>query len=462
MKKFLCLTTSLIALIGALALGGGAVAFAETEDAADGQSGAGYYPDTFETSPEFESLDDYAVGNGEYLFLEKNVMYKYGSGDVIPYEGSRKTITHLFFDNGEFYYETKDGKLYALTNFNEEDKFEDFALETPSSVELGTYYYFKNNDAYYFIDQNADEPRSLLDGFDNVKKYGNDDDGYKVYAVRTDESKQVLCTLTGKAHSDVEVKDFNLVKNIAVGDAYASLRASANEIRFVDLTPGAYMTEVDLGKLTDKSSTYFAAADKPVTVTVTADTPAALLLYTDNVGISIIAVNGKSYLIHPDNANLNNVYPPKNLENATGTATAGYIYSSPFESAGTRIKNSSGENDLIVLGEVKILQEIHRDKYPVLDGDFYYVEYKIDEETAVKGYVRSGLISTYTFNEADPEETPDPNATYEDLVKPVVLILIVLLLIAIAAGYLIYVGTSDKRKKKTEVASSDSTKQNKQ
>lgn len=455
MKKFLAITTSLIATFGALALGGSAVAFAGTDETGGSASSAGSYPDTFETSPKFGSLDDYAVGNGEYLFLEKNVMYKYGSGDVVPYEGSRKTITHLYFESGEFYYETKDGKLYALTNFNEEDKFEDFTLETPSSVELGTYYYFKNNDAYYFIDQNADEPRSLLE-VDNVKKYGNDDDGYEVYAVRTtEESKQVLCTLTGKDHSDVEVKDFDLVKNIAVGDAYASLTNAAEEIRFVDLTAGAYMTEVSLGKLTDKSSTYFSAADKPVTVTVPADTPTALLLYTDNLGISIVAVNGKSYLIHPDNANLNNVYPPKNLENAKGTATAGYIYSSPFESAGTRIKNSSGENDLIVLGEVKILQEIRKEKYPVLDGDFYYVEYEPDEKTTVKGYVRLGLISTYTFNEADPQETPDPDATYEDLIKPVVLILIVLLLIAIAAGYLIYVGTSDKRKKKNEVAATD-------
>ena len=57
-------------------------------------------------------------------------------------------------------------------------------------------------------------------------------------------------------------------------------------------------------------------------------------------------------------------------------------------------------------------------------------------------------MSTFTFNEEPPQTTPDPDATFDDVVKPVVLILIVILLIAIAVGYIVYVGTSDKRKSK--------------
>ena len=71
------------------------------------------------------------------------------------------------------------------------------------------------------------------------------------------------------------------------------------------------------------------------------------------------------------------------------------------------------------------------------------------------------MISTFTFNEDPPVKTPDPEATTEDLIKPVVLVLIVLLLIAIAAGYLIYIGTSDKRKKKNEAAPTDNKNQDK-
>ena len=135
------------------------------------------------------------------------------------------------------------------------------------------------------------------------------------------------------------------------------------------------------------------------------------------------------------------------------------MYSAPFVSASTLIKNSAGK-DMIVSGSITIIKKFTKSEYSVLDGDFYLIEY-VDGETPIRGYVRCGLITTHVFIEDPPTETPDPEETYEDLIKPVVLILLVLLLIAIAAGYLIYVGTSDKRKKKTEAAPTDATDENK-
>ncbi len=441
MKKFLCFTTSFCAAVCAFCLGGSA-AFAETGDAGEDIAAGRFYPKDFVITPSFDNLTDYAAGGGKYLFLENNEISEYGNERVVTYKNSRKTITDLYFEGEEFYYKTDDDCIYALENFNKADnpEIEDFVSTVKTDkITQGDFYYHYDGDVIYVL-ENHDDIR--LEGLSNLKQYGNN-----VYAVRTaDDNKQVLCTLNGAETDEVKVENFDLTENIAVGNAYDALTSSAtHDLQFVSLKSG-YMTEVDLDALKKNSSTFTVGDTVQVSA---ANEPTALLLYTETdgeEGISIIAVNGKSYLIHPDNAPFTTVYPPDDLDK-NGTATAGYIYSAPFESAGMRIKTSSGE-DTIVSGSVKILKEYKKVDRPELDGDFYYVEYKVDEETSIRGFVRHGLVSTYIFNEEPPTATPDPDATTEDLVKPVVLVLIVLLLIAIAAGYLIYIGTSDKRKKK--------------
>lgn len=456
MKKLFAITTSLIAAVGAIGLGGGAVAFAETEN------GSQYYPTEFETAPSFSNLQDYAVGNGEILFLENNKISKYGGERVVTYANPQDPVQRLYFEGGEFYYGTDDGKTYALKNFYDKQNTEiaDFTstTETEDILLSNKYNYFINNGDYYFLDKNTpSEPSVLLTGYTNLKRYGE-----TVYAVK----ENVLYTLNGTEGTVVKVKNFDITKDIKVGNAYTELKASAEQDpQFVRLTNGAYMTEVDLDKLTENSEYFIENEDGEDTGTAgktvqvnTGETPTALLLYTagnKDAGISVIAVNGKTYLIHPKDTAAKTVHPYKDSEFTEGTATEGFIYSAPYESKGTRITNLPYGTTL------KILKEIKKADNAELDHDFYYVEYKVDEETTVKGYVRFGLLSTYTFNEAPPTETPDPEETYEDLIKPVVLILLVILLIAIAAGYLIYVGTSDKRKKKAEAAATDTTKQDK-
>ena len=448
MKKFLALTTSLCAFVCALGFGGASIAFADGDDA----DGLQYYPDTFERVPEFSSLDDYAVGSdGKILFLQKNVISEYGNERVVTYTNSNAPILSLYFENGEFYYGTDDGKVYSLKNFNTDNPEENFVSTTKTTnITLqNNYHYFKTNGVYYFSDQNRpSEPNVLLEGFLNLKQYGE-----TVYAVKDN----VLYTLDGAQGAEVKVKNFELTEKIRVGNAFAALNSSARQdgLRFVRLTNDAYATEVNMNGLTEES-VMFNTGD---TVKIkTAETPTALLVYTagdDLQGISIVAINGKSYLIHPKNTEEITRHPLKDTEYKEGTATEGYIYSAPYESVGTRIAPLPyGTN-------VKIIKELKTADAPELDHDFFYVEYKVDEETTYTGYVRSKLISTFTFNEDPPVETPDPDATTEDLIKPVVLVLIVLLLIAIAAGYLIYIGTSDKRQKKSEVAATDNEKRDK-
>lgn len=439
MKKFLAVTTSLIA--GALTLSGGAAAFAET----DGTDAAEYYPASFETVPAFTNLTDYAVGDGKFLFLENNSVSEYGSERVVNYGAGRRTITALYFENGSFYYGTNDGKVYALENFNDEENNEvtDFVstVET-DKISAGDCYYHYDNDVLYVLENHDDVS---LDGFSKLKRYGE-----TVYAVK----ENVLYTLNGAESTPVKVQNFELSGKISVGGAYTKLTASPEaEPQFANLKNGAYMTEVDLDALEETSLT-FVTGD---TVKVNAASPALLLYTAGNAteGISVVAIDGKSYLIHPKDVTAVPGYPLKDTDFNKGTATEGFIYSAPYESKGTRVC-------VLPYGaSVSIVKEIKKADNPALDHDFYYVEYQTDEDTSVKGYVRFGLLSTYTFNEEAPNPTDDPDETYEDLIKPVVLILIVLLLVAIAAGYLIYVGTSDKRKKKKEAASTDSNGQNK-
>ena len=457
----MCFTTSLIAAVCAVGLGGSALAFAETEDEA---TASPYYPTTFETVPEFDELDDYAVGGGKILFLENNKISEYGGERVVTYQGNFKPITNLYFEGDAFYYKTLDKFYYALDNLNEDEnpEIENFKCNTKTNyIDFGDYlYYYNTSSGVLQVLNTATGASESLDDCTNIKEYGE-----KVYAVRTtDDNKKVLCTLNGTEKSDVTVKNFEITENIAVGSAYEKLTSSAGDLQFVSLTIGAYMTEVDLNALKDDPATFKTGDTVKVNKAET-----AILLYTNKdaadatKGISIVALKGKTYLIHPDNTKVNVVFIQE--LNKEGTATEGHIYSAPIETAGTRIKNSEGK-DVVVSGSITIIKEITKNDRPELDGDFYLITYEEKDEdgnvtATYTGYVRFGLISTHIFNEDPPTETPDPEATYEDLIKPVVLILLVLLLIAIAAGYLIYVGTSDKRKKKAEAATTDTTERDK-
>lgn len=428
-KKFLCLTTSLCAAVGALGLGSSLLAFA------DSSAGAGldYYPSSFLDVPAFDNLEDYAVGNDKVLFLQENTVYEYGNENVVKYENSRKTITALYFESGEFYYGTNDGTVYALKNFHAEEnpEVEDFnsTTETNEFTLNGAYYHYDGNEIFVL----KDHIDTKLEGFSNLKLYGD-----TVYAVK----ENVLYTLDGSAETPVQVENFYLTNKIKTGGAYEALTTHAqNELEFVSLSPDRYMTEVDLDKLTETSEFFEAGGTVKINV---GDTPTALLLYTAGDrqnGLSLIAVNGKAYILHPASTSPKTVYALQESDYKDGTITMGYVYSAPFESGGTRITG------LVSGVTVKILGEVRKDANAELKDDFYLIEYT-DGENTVKGYVRFGLLSTFTFNEDPPQTTPDPGETYDDLVKPVILVLIVLLLIAIAVGYLVYLGTSGKRKQK--------------
>lgn len=445
-KKFLAITISICAFMCAL-VGGGSVAFAKTNSARDD---AEFYPTSFETAPVFAELKDFAVGNDEILYLgkreatdERNSIYKFDAGNTPRYEHKGKDVTSLYFADDEFYYGTGDGCFYALKNLkpigSEGAPADNPQVDEPKEdnlLDFENYYYFLQENKWYVLDktQKPDPVAILLNGVENVKRYGD-----TVYAIKDN----MLYSLNGADKTEITVEDFDKAKEIKTGGAYANMTASATgTVNFVNLTDGAYMTEVNLDKLTETSEFYPTGN----TVKLSASkTPSALLLYTagnDAKGLSVVAIKDKTYLIHPKDTSPKTAYPLVESRFTEGTATEGYIHSSPFESNATKVAPlPSG-------AKLTILKEIRRADNPELDHDFYYVEYAVDETTTKRGFVRFGLLSTFTFNEDPPSATIDPDETYTDAVRTVILILVVLLLLSIAGIYLIYVGTSDKRKNK--------------
>lgn len=445
MKKFLTATTSLCAIACALGLGG-ATAFAQADDVA--LQGLDEYPvsftETFTFSADKGEVTDYAVGKNadggnSYAFLQGKVIYTYDGERLKDYTAnSQEFIEHVYYyadsENSGFCYSTRENKVYSVDNIDDTEKQEvpDFTDDTEKNLFIANGYTYTLADELLSINK-AFEDEVVLEGYKNLKKYGN-----TAYALKDN----VLYSFNGSTPTAVQITylNFDKAKEINVGDAKEALKTCDAEPAIVRFNTGEYyISEINL-KALNGSSAYFTLGETE-TMTYGKNFTAKTALLLCNTGkdgkIAIVAINGKTYMLNADN--LTKVKMP--LANKTGTVTAieGFIYASPFDSDATVITEiDSG-------AKLNILKEIKKADNPEIKYDFYLVEYGEDEDK-VTGYIPAGYVLNFTFNEAPPTESADPDATYDDLVKPVVLVLVVLLLVFIAVGYLIYMGTSDKKK----------------
>lgn len=445
MKKFIALTTSLCAVACAFGFGG-FTAFAQAD--ATPSEGLDEYPANFTETFTFDALKgevtDYAVGNNadgsdSYAFLQGKTVYTYDGERLNEYTASsQEIIERLYYNsnNGEsgFYYSTRENKVYPLGEIENDEKqpVDDFTDDTESNLFIadGYTYTLKNN---LLSINKAFEDEVVLEGYKNLKKYGD-----TAYALKDN----LLYSFDGSTPNAVEITylNFDKAKEINIGDAKEALKTYNSDPAIVRFNDGEYyISEINLQALNDEA-TYFTLGEAE-TMTYGKEFTAKTALLLCNAGkegkIAIVAINGKTYMLRADN--LTKVKTPLADKQGEGTAIEGCIYASPFDSEATVIKEiASGE-------KLTILKEIKEASNAELKYDFYLVEY-VDGEETVTGYIPAGYVLPYTFNETPPEETSDPDETYEDLVKPVVLVLVVLLLVFIAVGYLIYMGTSDKRK----------------
>ena len=431
-KKFALLTTSLCALLGAsLCLSG--VAYAESD-------GLDYYPETFLKEVSLENAKDYAVSGEKLAILRDTDICEYSNGALTAYECENKTVKSVYYapdgalcygnDNGVYYYET--------------DEKADITVETDFFIDG---YGYRVNDETGFVTVFDNQPPydpTPLEGYTNLKKCEN-----KAYAVNGGS----LYELVGKEPHKVTFNylDYTVVQKILTGGVKDALANTVENPSFVSLKQDAFATEVDLdgdnGEYFKTGNTLVIGKDeKAVTALLLAKTGA-------DDGISLVMVNDGTkcvcYIMRTADASpVNRTGAIKEMnKNATVTVADGFVYTLPFVSASTHLKTEGREYKIKSGDALKVVGEVTKADNPELLRDFYKVELSKEGETPLYGYVPIGYVSLFSYVEPPQTETPDPDYTEENIVRPAVLILLVVILALSAGGYVIFVFSSGKTKK---------------
>lgn len=426
-KKGIFFTTSLCSLLCAAFGFQNAAAFADTQN-----EGFDSYPESFTKTVKFDNLKDYAIGENKYYFLENNAVSVYEDDSYSAIEVKEKSIDSLHYDNGFFY--GAEGKIFDF----EDREAENFTCSQTGEFYINGYLYYSEGDKLCIFNRNTSELQQL-EGFSNLKNFGNTAYAVKENALyKFDGVNPLECIL--------EYSDYSPVKSINTGDTADKLKNTEGKAPvFVRINQGAFMTEItDINALSGK---YFETG-----ATIKTDAKTVLLLCTCGTddGISIVMIaetaNGKTkgncYMLRTADTRAVNRESVEKLEenSATVTIAEGFIYSSPYVCASTQAAGiKSGD-------KVEIAGVVRQNSNPEIMRDFYLVKLS----GGASGYVPHEYVSMFEYIEKEPEKTVDPDYSEEDMIKPVVLIIIVIALVLIAVGYLVYVGTSDKKKLKKD------------
>ncbi len=442
MKKLVILTTSLCLLsVGTL---GSLTAFAE-----EASEGLNTYPVSFTREVAFEDLQDYAVSEGKYAFLENNVIYEYVGDKPVKYTDER-TVTAIYYKDGKLCYGNESGVYNYETN-------EPVEISLPTSFDIGNYHYYVNSATQTVCVLNTsaaegEEAVTALAEYTLLKEYGN-----KAYAVKDSDLYEIKGVIPEKL--TLTYLDYSDTERILRGDSAEILKTSSAKPQFVALTNGAFMTEVEID---DRESDFFKTGDTVKAGKDVSATSALLLAKTgDNDEIALVMIasetDGEStcYLMNSANVRLLNREPITHIPDdktavATVTIASGYVYAAPYVCASTHI---AGETEITIQSgdKLEVLGEVTKEDNPELVRSFYKVRLEGEDKTEYVGYVPTGYVSHYTFIEKDPIETPDPDYTEENMIRQVVLVIVVVILVLAAAVYMVYTSTSGKKKNKKKI-----------
>lgn len=424
-KRFLAVFTTLL-LAGATL--GGVTAFASEEETR--------YPQDsdFIKSFTFTDLADYSVGEGTYAFAENKNVYVCEGNDRTVYS-FEKAITRLDCNEGVFY--CYDGEsVYSLP-----DKEVTQHTVPVASNEIGAgNFTYKLDGALKVSDWSNNSVYTFEGSFSNLKKY----DG-TVYA----QSENVVYKLTGNTAEliDLSYADYTSTKYIAVGECADRLK-NYTSLEFVEIDAGTYMTDVDLTSL---DGNYFETEN---TSRTKEKQTALLLCRTGNS--AVVAIGDTSYILLGEKAKTPsgkiNCFVEPEFENATVTGSR--IYASPYVIIGTSaLANASGT---IVSLTRKLVFE------GVLGSAFYEVQYRTEGGSIKTGYVADGFLTEYIIEDNKPPAVvDDPEYSEDSNLKTVLIVFAVVVLALAAVGYLAYVSTSGKAKKKEAPAPSTDTNKEK-
>lgn len=440
-KKFAALTISLCTALAAL-LSGGIAAFAEGTDPAET-----FYPeDKFiqNVNDNLGSVSDFAVNGNSYAFTSGgNIISVIEKGKTRTDYDIGSKVNAVDCADGVFYYRNGSNDTFSLPE--KQPAAHVFQKLDGIGTDIYPYNYYLDDDGVLTVTNKADKSFTTLEDYSCVKRYGD-----VIYALNGGKLYSID-GVTPKEITDLTYSDYSAANSIHIGaTAEKLLNFNIDELHFVSVKGGAYMTEVDLNNI---SGTVFVVGK--TVISGEADAPAAgkeaLLMCTtgENDGVAVILISGKCYIMNAANTESversNALTPPaEGHASATVSIALGYAYSSPHVSNGTKLFEIKSGDAVEVLG--KILKTTSGE----LVRDFYKIKYVDGDGTEHVGYVPFGYISEFgNINEDPPSKTEDNEYSEANSVKTVVLIIVVVALIMIAVGYVTYVSTSGKKKKKT-------------
>ena len=430
MKKLAALTISLIATLPASVFTA-VPAYAE-------DSAVTVYPEDFTRQVSFEGVNDYAVGEGKLAVLKSGNIFEYtGKSENKLSVESKNAFAVYYSGDDSLCYENQDG-IFKYSD----DSTAIVEKTVPFTVDNFLYDVNPSTGVITVVNR-TDYSTTEFPEYTNLKKCRG-----KAYAMK----EGVLYEINGTAATGFayEYLDFSTTETVATGNTPDILKTfSAEAPCFITLKDGEYVTETDVTALTER---YFQVGKTfPVSAesVLKPETKALLLCRTGNA--DLFTSDGKCYIKlsgEPFEKRVGAI-KPAGFETATVSVAESYAYSSPFVSKGTQLYKLTAGARVKVLGKLTKTDcpEIMRDFYKItpLNGDGSQA---VGEDgQAIVGYVPFGYVSQYNYQENDPVKYPDPEYDASSLTRTVVLILIVVVLVMIAAGYLIFIATSGRKKR---------------
>lgn len=412
MKRLFLFT---IPLCTALVFGGTYSAFAEGET---------IYPEDeeFTKTLTFTSLSDYAIEGDRYAFAEDNQVYVYQNGSLETHSIGENVLS-LDSSDGNIYYSTKNGVYNLSDNSTSEHSF-----QATTDITIDGYNYYFDSDGLLTIYNKANKSATTLEGnYSLLKEYSS-----KIYAI----CENVLYSFNGFERTAVTLQYADYTATVGLESGSIKEGLTNYTLTFVTLEAGSYITQIDLKSLGDTLNENGTAK----TYKTSEKQTALLLCYSGNS--AVISMGDESYITLKSKVKETTFTYSEDIEFENATITGNRIYASPYVVDGTAVlDNAQGLT-------VKVKHKLSYEN--VLGYTFYEVEYSEGEITKT-GYVAKGFLTEYIFEDNEElNEVTDNNYTEDNDIRTVLLVLGVVILVLVAIGYVGFVATSPKRKKRED------------
>lgn len=398
------------------------------------------YPDLIRERLAFKNLNDYAIGESAdgALFADGSNLILWTPDEKTQTFGVGSPVTDVDYADGKYYYATADGAFVLPASPEElpgEKTVHDFEITQDDFADEPGYHYFFDANGSFCVFIESIKQTNTFDDYKKIKPYGG-----TIYAIKSN----VVYTITdGQPFSkDFYYSNYSLLTQVPVYDSAAALKQFSESPQKVNIRQGCSVTELN-PEIIAADGEHFSVKlhkdgpdkGKPVTST---DVSGAALLLAEAGGTRVIAKGDKIYMLNKANTLDGSNLRLNPLENTSAIPDASdYAYSLPF------ISNSAALFEINTGDSLKVIASVPKESNSFLAHDFYLVE-----KNGVRGYVAAEFLNDFSygsFNDGGAGTTPDPSPETGNSVRTVVLVLLVILLVLIAAGYLTWLLTGNKK-----------------